>query len=67
MKKTVTIEIPVVGAADKDKKTSPVRGAYAKATCYYNGQQYSEGAVICADHRQLECWSDGTWFDKGAC
>ena len=58
--------IPRLGPQDPTKRTSPIKMP-SGAICYYNGEEYSEGATVCGDGRLLECWSDGTWYDKGSC
>ena len=33
------------------------------ATCYYAGQPYSEGAIICQAGRKMRCTNNGVWSD----
>jgi Protein of unknown function (DUF1496) len=35
------------------------------ATCYYAGQPYSEGAVICQSGHRMRCTNNGVWSDTG--
>lgn len=35
--------------------------------CFFDGKQFSEGAVICANGHELRCEPDGRWKDSGAC
>jgi hypothetical protein len=66
--------IEEVGAVDPDKETSPIVAqeppasdeAGLRAICWFNGQQYGQGAKICSGHRLLYC-SNGTWYDQGSC
>ncbi len=57
-----------VGQVDVSLKTSAINRANEDdgvAGCAYNGVQYSDGTVICANGRYLQCQSDGTWSDRG--
>ena len=40
-------------------------GASAKAECYWNGQAYSPGAMICSGGSVLQCSDSGRWWSTG--
>lgn len=44
------------------------RAAFAAGheACFWNGNQYSDGATVCDNHIRYECWN-GRWVDIGSC
>jgi hypothetical protein len=36
------------------------------AICYWNGEEYSDGATICSARRVHKCWN-GKWAEIGSC
>ena len=36
------------------------------AICYWNGEEYSDGATICSAKRAHKCWN-GKWVEIGSC
>jgi hypothetical protein len=60
-------------ASDKDRAASDERGSQdypaknitSAVYCYYNGQQYSPGAIICLFGKQYVCSFDGAWNPNG--
>jgi hypothetical protein len=67
--------IEQVGAVDPTKETSPIvetqlvtpEESVMRAVCWFNGKQFSKGAVICSDGHRLECQFDGSWWRRGSC
>jgi hypothetical protein len=56
------------GRATSDELASedhPVKEKTTAAYCYYNGQQYSPGAIICMFGKQYVCGFDGAWNPNG--
>ncbi len=56
---------------DPKKKNSPISDGpipesfpTKAVSCHWEGQGYSNGAVITSGGRKYEC-SNGTWYDKG--
>jgi hypothetical protein len=39
--------------------------AAANAVCYWNGQAYSPGAMICSGGSVLQCSDSGRWWSTG--
>ncbi len=35
------------------------------ATCWFNGNQFTQGALVCSGGRQIICTHHGTWFQNG--
>ncbi len=62
----VNIEMEIVEPVDPERRTSPIAPP-GNAICYYNGQEYSTGAVICQEGRKKACDSNGQWQDLGTC
>jgi hypothetical protein len=65
-------DIIQVGPIDPALRTSDIvdaeeQGDAARATCWFNGAQYGQGAVICSAGRQLFCQSSGIWATIGKC
>lgn len=61
-----SVEAERVGAADTALRTSPIaRAGEANANwnCYYNGREYSNGALLCMVGELFQC-SYGVWIDK---
>jgi len=66
-------KIIYVGPADPNKKHSPI--AYGpprkkntmQGICYFNGEAYTPGTLICSEGILLLCQSDGTWEEIGEC
>jgi Protein of unknown function (DUF1496) len=56
---------------EQGKKNTPIAPKpTASDVCYWNGQPYSVGAVVCSDHVRYRCIRtfDGTeWFPDGQC
>ncbi len=62
-------DIPQVGTSVDDKQTSDIvtekaanDDKHSRATCLFNGAQYSQGAIVCSSHKILECQWNGTWY-----
>jgi hypothetical protein len=36
-----------------------------KATCWWNGKQYSSGATVCSNQKEYECGATGAWSETG--
>lgn len=67
-------KIPQVGPVDVTKKTSQIlpEGEASdegdeRATCWFNGMQYSPGAQVCSGGKRLKCYSSGNWGYAGSC
>lgn len=59
-------EIKNVGPIEDGKKTSPIihhGGDLASNSCHYNGQEYSNGSLICMLGTVYVC-AYGTWISK---
>jgi hypothetical protein len=55
------------GAPDPALRTSPIAragDANASFNCWYNGLQYSNGALLCMEGELFQC-SYGVWIDQG--
>lgn len=72
----MTDTIEQVGAVDPTKQTSPIvetepeteaETADERAICWFNGQQYGTGAIICSAGTRLYCNSSGNWQSAGSC
>jgi hypothetical protein len=54
---------------DVAKRTSavnvPENEGTEAAVCYWNGQRYGEGSIICVNHKELICTRFTTWKDTG--
>ena len=55
-------DVTAVGARDEDQKNSPISDgedatvvADVDAKCYWNGQEFSDGARVCAEGTPYEC------------
>jgi hypothetical protein len=68
-------EYPQVGEPRVGQKTStiaepeeaPPAPSSTVTVCYFNGDPYSRGAVVCSAGRQLTCGNDGRWYLTGNC
>jgi len=68
-------EYPQVGEPRVGQKTStiaepeeaPPAPGSTVTVCYFNGDPYSRGAVVCSAGRQLTCGNDGRWYLTGNC
>jgi hypothetical protein len=66
-------EIIHVEPQQNDLRNSPIvveepqtgTDASAKALCYWNGQAYSPGAMICSGGSILQCADSGRWWSTG--
>ncbi|MDB5393511.1 MAG: hypothetical protein JWM91_1017 [Rhodospirillales bacterium] len=66
-----------VGPQDPSKTNSPIEntpegeGPQAPSSvdteCYWNGQGYSVGAIICSAGTRLVCQWSGVWSPNGSC
>jgi hypothetical protein len=54
---------PIIASADIDESAKALAGS---AICYWNGEEYSDGATICSAHRVHKCWN-GKWAEIGSC
>lgn len=57
-KKTDAPDSPILASKPEDAPEGTL------AVCNYQGQQYSEGAVICINHSQFQC-GNGGWYSTG--
>ena len=55
----------IVAAPDMEDSAQALAAADA-AICYWNGEEYSDGATICSAHRVHKCWN-GKWVEIGSC
>jgi len=67
-------EVVSVGQVDPSKKNSSINleGEEEKSStiCWFNGQQYSQGARVCSGGNLLQCYisgSTGYWSRVGSC
>lgn len=63
-------QIPVVGSLDHTKQTSAFLDSEqelgkdtVESCCYYNGEKYSNGSLICMEGRLYQC-AYGNWIDQ---
>lgn len=69
-------DVPNVGKMDPSLKNSDVvasppegaeePGSKSTIMCYFNGTEYSAGAMVCSGHVLLKCFSNG-WGNVGKC
>ena len=45
----------------------PLEDAAEKTNCYWNGQEYSPGAEVCANGKLMRCSGNGQWYHVGWC
>jgi hypothetical protein len=60
-------EIELAGAPDPALRTSPIArlgDVDASYNCWYNGKQFSNGALLCQTGELFQC-SSGVWIDQG--
>jgi hypothetical protein len=55
---------PIIAARLKNSLSTV--SASAEKICYWNDKKYSDGALVCENHRRRECWTD-KWVDIGNC
>ncbi len=67
-------EVVSVGQVDPSKKNSALNleGEVEKCgpICWFNGQQYSQGARVCSGGNLLQCYisnNNGWWSRVGSC
>lgn len=72
------IHAPHVGAADPEKRSSPVleetderfdelaQQLDENPVCYFNGSSYGQGSYVCSGDELLRC-QDGAWWRLGSC
>ncbi|MCW9042795.1 MAG: DUF1496 domain-containing protein [Pseudopelagicola sp.] len=60
-------DLKKVGLPETDKHTSEIVPEGAEPgrydLCYYNGEQYAPGALLCGGGYVLRCQSNGTWIN----
>lgn len=70
----MTLHAPQVGAADPEKRTSPMLDddeeflpelAAETGVCYFNDEAYSVGAFVLSGPELLQCEEGGLWVRKG--
>lgn len=50
----------------RDSDGASLAAVAGHEACYWNGNQYSDGATVCDNHNRYECWN-GRWVDIGLC
>ncbi|MDV7269442.1 DUF1496 domain-containing protein [Thioclava sp. A2] len=65
----MTDKIVQLGPIDPEKQTSPITDEQAtgeaqeRAPCWYNSQQFTQGARVCGGGRVIVCQQNGTWWN----